>query len=83
MRLIDADAIPYVSYLGDDELRVYKSKIDAMPTIDPVKHGRWIDGTSFGGVRCSECGYGAIIMLHYSSNYCPSCGARMDGTHDN
>jgi len=50
-----------------------------MPTIDPVKHGRWIDGTSFGGVRCSECGYGAIIMLHYSSSFCPNCGCDMSG----
>lgn len=56
-----------------------KMCIKRAPTIDPVKHGKWINGTQFGGVRCSECGYGTIIMLHYSNSYCPSCGARMDG----
>lgn len=53
------------------------------PAVDvaPVKHGEWttIDGIS----RCSECGYiplydNAIDDLFYS-DYCPYCGAKMDG----
>lgn len=44
-----------------------------MPTIDPVKHGRWVmQGTAYG---CSLCGEGVIHPFH---NYCPNCGARMD-----
>ena len=33
--------------------------VDAAPTIDPVKHGKWImvtDGGNFEQMRCSECG---------------------------
>jgi hypothetical protein len=89
MRLIDADALRISaldatksSEFAFDNCFPYwqfSKCIKEAPTIDPVKHGRWIKGTSFGGVRCSECDYGSIIMLHYSSKYCPNCGARMDG----
>lgn len=47
--------------------------IEELPTIDPVKHGRWVmQGTAYG---CSLCGEGVIHPFH---NYCPNCGARMD-----
>ena len=44
------------------------------PTIDPVRHGRWIDlqGTR---VYCTECGE----QFEWRTNYCPECGAKMDG----
>lgn len=40
----------------------------------PVRHGRRID---YGGFycRCSQC----EGTLPVCSNYCPNCGARMDG----
>ena len=41
-----------------------------------VKHGRWIEGV------CSECGFDAKyykgIPAQVYTDYCPSCGARMD-----
>lgn len=47
--------------------------LEEQPTIDPVKHGRWImQGTAYG---CSLCGEGVIHPFH---NYCPNCGARME-----
>jgi len=55
--------------------------IESMPTIDPVKHGRWIEhkgGDDYIGYpiyECSECGYDAGET---ATNYCPNCGARMD-----
>ena len=58
-------------------------KISNFPAADvvPVVHGEWItiDDTS----RCSECGYipaydSAIDDLFYSQ-FCPNCGAKMDG----
>ena len=54
-----------------------KAAIDAikgLPTIDPVKHGRWVCGC------CDQCGY----ILHSTglTNYCPNCGAKMDGGED-
>ncbi len=55
--------------------------LDAYPTIEaePVKHGRWVDvALSFVTVKekCSICG--GIVYVH-GFNYCPNCGAKMDG----
>ncbi len=51
------------------------------PTIDPVKHGHWIDNGHDKPPTCSRCGGGAL--LNYESDYhksdaCPHCGAKMD-----
>lgn len=46
----------------------------------PVVHGRWI-AHDMGWV-CSKCGEDAMTDGDYRqvmSNYCPKCGARMDG----
>lgn len=78
MRLIDADAIKYtprfVSYgkrCTNDGV-VTSTEIDAMPSIDPVKHGTWIlfDGRYY----CSECD----DDMDWKTYYCPNCGAKMD-----
>jgi len=55
-----------------------------MPTIDPVKHGRWItteynDGSVL--CECSYCGH-ARSRDGLPINYCPNCGARMEGEED-
>lgn len=50
----------------------------------PVKHGHWIIDTKFGAdvmsggqmVICSVCGRG---IFYGEQNYCPHCGAKMDG----
>lgn len=50
----------------------------AAPTIDitPVKHGRKIEDGDIGCFwLCSLCGE----CLPYGANYCPNCGAKMDG----
>ena len=39
-----------------------------------VRHGRWIEDHEF--FKCSECGYLTDYRL---SNFCPDCGAKMDG----
>ena len=53
-----------------------------LPSIDAVKHGRWtLDDRGFLEIYkyiCSECG--AHQRARY--DYCPSCGARMDGEDD-
>lgn len=58
--------------------------LNTCPTIEaqPVKHGRWInDANSIP--RCSECSYipefNRLIDDYYYSDFCPKCGARMDG----
>ena len=51
---------------------------------EPVKHGKWIKADSQQYFRkhypcftCSECGYRKDSQKKW--NYCPHCGARMDG----
>ena len=54
-------------------------EIDLAPTVDAVEavHGRWewFDDEECGLYRCSCC-CGAV---GYPTNYCPNCGAKMDG----
>ena len=61
--------------------------IKALPTIDPVKRGRWVkaerDGCwtySDAYKQCSECG--KVTFLAEKMNYCPVCGARVRGEKD-
>ena len=93
-RLIDADAIfpNGVFYVNGSNpmtsLDELINRINNAPTVDAVEvvHGRWIIGTGenalMRGYRmCSVCG--EIIKTQYSLygmlNYCPNCGAKMDG----
>ena len=57
-------------------------KILSAADVQPVKHGRWIKldyDKSFG--KCSECGvnWEWNIIFDCNLNYCPNCGAVMDG----
>ena len=93
MRLIDADALPEHKFpenqcnkFGDGAYyrQGWNDAIDAIvdnePTVDavPVRHGKWVDDSN--GIEgawnyCSVCGEQAIDLY----DYCPNCGARMDG----
>ena len=60
--------------------------IDNAPDIEaePVKHGRWHDCyqiDEFHYIRiCSECANRNVFHKYDSvGDYCPNCGARMDG----
>ena len=63
--------------------------IKDLPAADvaPVVHGKWVhsrhDRSSgqFEVVKCSRCGLEAYAMAYHvrDGNYCPRCGARMDG----
>ncbi len=54
-----------------------KQMINNAPTVDAVEvvHGRW--ETQHWRHICSVCGF--IVGQHSRSNYCPNCGAKMDG----
>ncbi len=53
--------------------------------VAPVVHGRWIEDHDY--LKCPECG----VMVKWDFtffdignwNYCPNCGAMMDGGADN
>lgn len=66
---------------------------ERIPAVDaaPVKHGKWegkqLDNFKKYQVACSNCGW--IGIENYDSyndpsdfNYCPNCGAKMDGGED-
>ena len=52
-------------------------------SVDPVKHGHWIHGSSSENIRvtCSECGYKVNYFWDswQDALHCPKCGAKMDG----
>ena len=60
--------------------------IRELPTIDPVKHGKWemLMGWPFPEWRCSQCGNHICGDKEHLKkwNYCPNCGARMRGEED-
>ena len=74
--------ITQVGYMSDEVL----FGLDRLPAVDavPAVHGRWVIDTAFGNdvmsngrmVLCSECGQGRFTG---KTNYCPNCGAKMDG----
>lgn len=82
MRLIDADqfilALMDAALSSVDEDTIL-DLVDSISTVDavPVVHGHSVD---VGGVyaRCSQCDG----VLPLCANYCPNCGAIMDGNAD-
>ena len=97
-RLIDANAIPWEEHYVPDgdtqweykkELCVCKPTIDKMPAVDAVEvvHGEWIrnEDDECYWYTCSECAeypmrdrWGEEKL----TDYCPHCGAKMDGGND-
>lgn len=88
MRLIDADRLKVVlekNFGHTGGASVLEQLIDEQPTIDPVKHGRWIeDGYGNGEIVCSNCGEpcATFSMLKPRDRYCKWCGAKMEGEED-
>lgn len=94
MRMIDADALKYrrKEFGGYDDvpmeerkkgiLYLLKEDIDDALTIDPVKHGKWVETGDKGGrnYACNCCRFSFIMdtcMGEPMWNYCPNCGASM------
>ena len=46
-----------------------------------VVHGRWVYDEHEMEYSCSVCLHNAPVGMttYYTTNYCPNCGARMDG----
>lgn len=94
MRLIDStkliDALPIVA--EDKKISLMGAVADMVMLIseqpvieaEPVRHGRW--GTHSDrpdSLICSVCKCGFDMWKHDPHNYCPNCGAKMDGdSHD-
>lgn len=70
---------------GECVLNFYMPKIiDDAPTIEaePVRHGEWKHVAGMN-IKCSECGrYFPVKEFDsrpFDINYCPNCGAKMEG----
>ena len=89
MRLIDADQFKAKLLSFMDRKSTTPSDTDCIldgvinlleeqPTIDPVKHGHWKFAKDVY-VSCSVCGVTILLFNAENPNYCPHCGAKMDG----
>ena len=73
--------------LGHDAIEVL-GMIYEMPAADvaPVRHGWWVHehiSEGYAWVMCSECEEVIHkILINKRLNYCPNCGAKMDGGVD-
>lgn len=95
VRLIDANTLDFAlvdEYMTNEDplaaiifnaaIDIARCRVGDAPTIDAktVKHGTWRIVNvpkKWGGptMRCSECNTGGRKLW----NYCPDCGAKMDG----
>lgn len=82
-RLIDANALIEEANAEGAYGYVDAFQIANAPTVDAVevKHGYWIPAMHIGDCcyRCSECQFLRDAYLLDIGNYCPNCGARMEG----
>lgn len=86
MRLIDAnDAEKFVMehILDAKERYLILDFLKECSTVDAVEvvHGRWIRYPHGSGIYCSECKHKRRYKDE-QDNYCPNCGAKMDGGDD-
>lgn len=65
----------------------YRIEEDELIKAEPVQHGRWIDKGEYA--VCTECGgrsgtqYDGVVPIPLMTQYCPNCGAKMDGGDEN
>lgn len=94
----DFKDLMYVRCAGQDKafVEAMEQVIEDCPTVQPeVRRGKWIEyeTSSYNGIddngevkwipkkffRCSICRKGTAVR----SNFCPNCGAKMDGGNEN
>ena len=70
----DVDGNRWITVLEDD--------LSYIEVTYEIAHGKWYKAPGHP-YRCSNCGEIALLDMygesHYRSNYCPNCGAKMDG----
>ena len=95
--LIDINALPdsATDISEDGRLFVLWDAIVEAPTVDAVEvvHGRWLYDSGSGKYFCSACDeealsfkkdtlYGGDLYEVCLTDYCPNCGAKMDGGNE-
>ena len=84
-KLIYADEIKEklsnIQFAGMGYYKANKA-VDECTAVDAVgaAHGRWLVFENHNDIeRCSVCGMIYQYPSFYKYNYCPNCGAKMDG----
>jgi hypothetical protein len=92
MRLIDADA--FKKWLLENSINEREEKesqqigilIDAFPTAESRKKGKWIITGEFSDCRYAKCNQCNVTQIFYYgkplTNYCPNCGSYNGGEQD-
>ena len=63
-----------------DMISAYDVAMLPAEDVSPVRHGRWIASHN-EFCACSICKYPVYVWWN-QTNYCPNCGAKMDGGAD-
>ena len=86
IRAILNDYLEQVGYSREDAADCIRYMVAS--DVVPIRHGRWINAypdiepnPMFMYGICSECGFEQGISKYL--NYCPNCGAKMDGGDGN
>ena len=72
--------IGYGSYELKNVIEWLKTDFDVVEAdVEPVKHGHWVE-TAHKGYKCSLCNcLSSLFDENLKSEFCPWCGAKMDG----
>ena len=78
-----ADEVTFMGFRAEERKQHFMdlvSEILKLPTVDAVEvvHGRWKFLNDYQS-RCSECHEVMWVDHNAEPNYCPNCGAKMDG----
>ena len=79
---------PFFNYKADCTKRLTASALEIIKrhqsNVSPVKHGHWVKEKSDVLIHwhCSVC-KNCYYLEEPNANYCPNCGAKMDGGDGN
>lgn len=90
--VVQLDKYAWKSPVSDErrvtvDVDLVKFGLDRIPAADvaPVVHGQWLSKNPHGyewTFVCSNCDYVDGYPFNDRHNYCPNCGAKMDGGND-
>ena len=81
IRAVLNDCPEQVGYSREDAADCIRNMVAS--DVSQVRHGRWIDKEGYA--VCTECGgrsgtqYHGVEPIPLMTQFCPNCGARMDG----